>query len=137
MAIIGTCHVESVAGSGVASVIATCQRVEEPRGIRHRKWSRIVAIIVVCQGVMEPRGIRRKKWSRVVTVTAACHGVMEPRGIHCRRWNRIVAVAVACQGVQVHWSEFDWGVWRREAASYPSERSLEFGSRRSSESFFS
>ena len=65
MAITGTCHVESVAGSGVASVIATCQRVEELHGIHRRKWSRITAIIVVCQGVMEPRRIRRRKWSRV------------------------------------------------------------------------
>ena len=48
MAITGTYHVESVVGSGVASVDATCQRMEEPHGIRHREWSKIVAIIVVC-----------------------------------------------------------------------------------------
>ena len=71
MAITGTCHVESVAGSEATSVVATCQRMEESRGIHHRKWSRIVAIIVVCQGVMESCGIRRRKWNRVVAVTAA------------------------------------------------------------------
>ena len=42
------CHVESVAGSEVASIVVTCQRVEEPRGIRRRKWSRVVAITVAC-----------------------------------------------------------------------------------------
>ena len=35
------------------------------------KWSKIVGIIAVGQGVMEPRGIRRRKWSRVMAVTAA------------------------------------------------------------------
>ena len=74
MAIIGTCHVESVVGSGAASVVATCQRMEELRGIRHRKWSKIVGIIAVGQGVMEPHEIRRRKWSRVVAVTAAMPG---------------------------------------------------------------
>ena len=76
MGITGTCHVESVAESGAASVVMTCQRVEEPRGIRRRKWSRVVAITVACQGVMEPHGIRRRKWSRVMAVTVACQGVM-------------------------------------------------------------
>ena len=72
MAIIGACHVESAAGSGAASVVATCQRMEESRGIHHKKWSRIVAIIAVCQGVMEPCEIHRRKWSRVMAVAVAC-----------------------------------------------------------------
>ena len=74
MAITVTCHVESIVGSEAASVVVTCQRVEELCGIHRRKWSRVVAIIVVCQGVMEPRGIHRRKWSRVVAVTAAMPG---------------------------------------------------------------
>ena len=74
MAIIGARHVESTAGSGAASVVATCQRMEESRGIHRRKWSRIVGIIVVCQGVMGPRRIHCRKWSRVVAVTAATPG---------------------------------------------------------------
>ena len=74
MAITGTCHVESVMGSGAASVVATCQRMEESCGIRHRKWSRIVGIIAVGQGVMEPCEIHRRKWSRVVAITAATPG---------------------------------------------------------------
>ena len=75
MAITGTYHVESVAGSGAASVVVTCQRVEEPCGIHRRKWSRVVAITVVCQGVMEPRGIHRRKRSRIVAITVGCQGV--------------------------------------------------------------
>ena len=66
MAITGVCHVESATRSGVASVVATCQGIEESRGIHHREWSRAVAIIMTCQGVMEPRGIHRRRWSRVV-----------------------------------------------------------------------
>ena len=107
MAITGACHVESATGSRAASVVATCQRMEELHGIRRRKWSRIVAIIMACQGVMELREIRR------------------------RRWSRVMAVAMACQEVQAYRPEFGWGVWRREVASHPSERSSESGSRRS------
>ena len=40
MALTMICHVEYVAGSEAASVVVTCQRVEVPRGIRHRKRSR-------------------------------------------------------------------------------------------------
>ena len=123
MAITRTCHVESVAGSGVASVVVTCQRVEEPRSIRRRKWSRIKAIIVVYQGVMEPCGIRCRKWSRVMAVTVACQGVMELRKIHYRKWSRVVAVTAACQVVQACRSKFGWGVWWREVAGYPPEKS--------------
>ena len=86
MAITGACHMESAMGSGAASVVATCQRMEESRGIHHKKWSRIVVIITACQGVMGPREIRH------------------------RRWSRVVAVAAACQGVQTYRSEFGWGV---------------------------
>ena len=99
MAIIVTCHTESVAGSGAASVVVTCQRVE-PRGIHRRKWSRVVAITVAYQGVVEPHGIHSRKWSRVVAVTVACQGVMEPHGIHRRKWSRVVAITMACQEVQ-------------------------------------
>ena len=74
MAITATCHVESVAGSGETFVVVTCQRVEEPRSIRRRKWSRVMATIVVCQGVMEPRRIHRRKWSRVVAIIVVCQG---------------------------------------------------------------
>ena len=55
MAITGACHVESATRSGAASVVATCQRIEESRGIRRRKWSRTVAIIIVAQ-LCNPRG---------------------------------------------------------------------------------
>ena len=79
MAITVACHVEPVAGSGAESVVATCQRVEESRGTRRRKWSRVVAITVACQGVVEPRGIRRRKWSRVVAITVACQIVQACR----------------------------------------------------------
>ena len=48
MAITVACPVEPVAGSGAASVVTTCQRVVEPHGIHHRKWSRIMAITVAC-----------------------------------------------------------------------------------------
>ena len=71
MAIIEARHVESAAGSGVTSIVVTCQRMEESCGIHRRKWSRIMGIIAVCQGVMEPCRICRRKWSRVVAVTAA------------------------------------------------------------------
>ena len=79
MAIIGVCYVESATRSGAASVVVTCQRMEESRGIHRRKWSRIVAIIVACQGVMEPCGIHRRKWSSAVAITAACQGVQAYR----------------------------------------------------------
>ena len=72
MAIAVARHVESVARSGAASVVVTCQRMGESPGIHRRKWSRIVAVIVACQGVVELRGIRRRKWSSAVTVTVAC-----------------------------------------------------------------
>ena len=49
MAITVACHVEPVAGSGAASVVATCQRVEEPCGIHRRKWSRIMVVIAACR----------------------------------------------------------------------------------------
>ena len=103
---------ESATGSGAVSIVATCQRMEESCGIRRRKWSRIVAIIMACQGVMEPCGIRS------------------------RRWSRVVAIAAACQEVQAYRPEFGWGVWRREVASHPSERSLESGPRRSPDGVF-
>ena len=108
MAITVTYHMESVAGSGAASVVVTYQRVEEPCGIHRRKWSRVVAITVVCQGVMEPREIHRRKWSRVMAIIEACQGVMEPRWIHRRRWSRVMAVTAACQGVQAHRPKFGW-----------------------------
>ena len=72
-------HVESVAESGMASVVVTCQGVVEPHRIRHREWSRIVAITVACQRVMEPRRIHRREWSRIVAVTMACWGVQTYR----------------------------------------------------------
>ena len=49
MAITVTCHVESVAGGGAASVVVTYQRVMEPHRIHHRKWSRVVAITMACR----------------------------------------------------------------------------------------
>ena len=77
MAITAARHVESVAGSGAAPVVVTCQRMGESPGIRRRRWSRFVAVIVACQGVVELCGIHRRKWSRAATVTAACQGMME------------------------------------------------------------
>ena len=41
-------HVELVAESGVVSVVVTCQRVVELRGIHCREWSRVAALIVAC-----------------------------------------------------------------------------------------
>ena len=115
MAVIMARHVESVAGSGAASVVATCQRIEESRGIRRRKWSRIVAIIMACQGVMESRRIHRREWSRVMAVTATYQGVMEPCRIHRREWSRVVAVTAACQGVQTCRLKFGWSLISAEA----------------------
>ena len=66
MAITGACHVESAMRSGAASVVATCQRIEESHGIHRRKWSKTVAIITACQGVMELLGIHHGGWSRVM-----------------------------------------------------------------------
>ena len=51
MAIAAACHVEPVVESGVMSVVVICQSMMEPRGIRYRKWSRVMAITVACQGV--------------------------------------------------------------------------------------
>ena len=51
MAITGTRHAESVAGSGAASIVATCQKMEESCGIHRRKWSRVVAVTATRQGV--------------------------------------------------------------------------------------
>ena len=47
-----------------------------------------------------------------------------------------MAIITACQGVQAYRSEFGWGVLWREVASYPSERSLESGSRKSPDGVF-
>ena len=109
MALTIACHVESAAGSGAASVVATCQWMEESRSIRYRRWSRIVGIIAVCQGIVEPRGIRRRRWGRVVAVIAVCQEMMELHGIHRREWSRIVVVAVSRQGVQIHRLKFGSG----------------------------
>ena len=42
-------HVESVAGSGAASVVVTRHGVVEPRSIRRREWSRFAAITAACR----------------------------------------------------------------------------------------
>ena len=73
MAITMAYHVEPVARSGPASVVATCQRVEKPCGICRRKWSRVVAITMACQGVVKPHEIRRREWSRVVAKIGRAH----------------------------------------------------------------
>ena len=83
-------HVESVAESGVASVVMTRQ------------------------GVVEPCSIHRRRWSRIVAIIAASQGVMEPHEIYCRKWSRITTVTVASQGVQACRPKLDWGVWWRE-----------------------
>ena len=83
MAVIMARHVESVAGSGAASIVATRQGVVEPHRIRRREWSRIVAVTATCQGVMEPHRIHRREWSRVVAVTTACQGVQTCRLKFC------------------------------------------------------
>ena len=102
MAITAICHVESVAGSKVTSVVVTCQRVEEPCGIHRRKWSRVGTIIVVCQRVMEPHGIHHRKWSRVVAIIVICQGVQtcQPKF----GWGSISVEArmgIICRGVSV------------------------------------
>ena len=51
MAITVACHVEPIVESGVMSVVVTRQSMMEPRGIRYRRWSRVVAITVAWQGV--------------------------------------------------------------------------------------
>ena len=102
MAITMACHVEPVVGSGAASIIATCQRVERLRGIRHGKWSRIMAVTAACQGVMDPRGIHRRERSRVVAGTAACQGAQACRSkfswgpVSVGAWTGII-----CQRVSV------------------------------------
>ena len=112
MAITEARHMESAAESGAASVVVTCQRMEESCSIRCRKWSRIMGIIAVCQGVMEACEIRRRKWSR------------------------IVAVAASRQGEQTCRLKFGWSVWRRGVVSYSFERSPESGSRKSLDEVF-
>ena len=72
-------HMESVTGSGAASIVATCQRVEEQRGIHRRKWSRVMFITVACQGVVEPHGIHHREWSRVVAITVTHQKVQTHR----------------------------------------------------------
>ena len=109
MALTVACHVESAAGSGAASVVATCQRMEESHSIRYRRWSRIVGIIAVCQGIVEPHGIRHRRWSRVVAVIAICQGMTELRELHRRKWSRIVVVAVSHLGAQIRRLKFDSG----------------------------
>ena len=52
MAVTMARHMESVAESGVASVVATRQGVVEPRSIHRREWRRFVAITAACR--MEP-----------------------------------------------------------------------------------
>ena len=84
MAIVIVCHVGPVAGSGAASVAASCQRVVESRSTCRRERSRIVAVDIACQRVMGPP-----------------QGVMEPCGIHYRKWKRIMVVIVTCQGAQI------------------------------------
>ena len=79
MAIAVARHVESVAGSGAASVVVTLQGVVESHRIRCRGWSRIMGIIAVCQGVMEPCEIHRRKWSRIVAIAASRQGVQTCR----------------------------------------------------------
>ena len=72
-------HVESVAESGVASIVTTRQGVLEPCSIHRRRWSKIVAIIAASQEVMEPCGICCRKWSRIAAITAASQGVQACR----------------------------------------------------------
>ena len=59
-------HVESAAGGGAASVVATHLGVVELHRIHRREWSRIVAVSMACQGVMELRRVRHREWSSVV-----------------------------------------------------------------------
>ena len=79
------CHVELVAESGATSVVATCQRVEEPCGICRREWSRVVAITVACR--VEPIA-----GSGATSVVATRQGVVEPCSIHRRGWSRVMTV---------------------------------------------
>ena len=55
MAITIACHMEPVVESGVMSIFVACQSMMEPRGIRHRKWSRVAAITMAYQGVQAYR----------------------------------------------------------------------------------
>ena len=98
MAITAARYVESVMRGGAASVVMTCQRIGESRGIRRRRWSRFVAVIAACRGVVELCEICHKKWSRAAVATAACQGMMELRGVRHRRWGRVVAALRARQG---------------------------------------
>ena len=52
MAITMACHVESVAKSGAASVVATRLGVVELRSVHRREWSRVVTITMARR--MEP-----------------------------------------------------------------------------------
>ena len=75
MAVTIACHVESVAGSGAAFVVATCQGVVEPHSIRRREWSRFAAITVACR--VEPVvGVGR-------AVQNPSQGVEQSRGRCC------------------------------------------------------
>ena len=84
MAIVIACHVGPVAGSGAASVAASCQQVVGSCSTCRREQSRIVAVDIACQRVMGPP-----------------QGVMEPCGIRYRKWNRIIVVIVICQGTRI------------------------------------
>ena len=84
MAIVTAYHVELVAGSGAASVAASCQRVVESRSTCRREWSRIVVVDTACQRVMGPP-----------------QGVMEPHEIRYRKWNRIMVVIMIRQGKRI------------------------------------
>ena len=79
-------HVELAAESGVMSIVVTCQRVVELRGIHCREWSRVAALVVACQRVVEPHEI------------------------HYREWSRVAALVVACQRVWIYQLELDWDV---------------------------
>ena len=84
MAIVIARHVGPVAGSGAASVAASCQRVVESCSTCRRERSSIIVVDTACQRVMGPP-----------------QGVMEPRGIRYRKWNRIMVVIVTCQGARI------------------------------------
>ena len=79
MAVIMARHVESVAGSGAASVVVLA-----------REWSRIVAVSTACQGVMELRRVRCREWSRTMAIIVTCQEAMKLRRIQRREWSSAV-----------------------------------------------
>ena len=74
MAVTMARHVESIAKSGAASVVATRQGVVEPRSICRREWSRFVAITAAyCVGPIAGSSGAAQNPSQEVEQSRGCY----------------------------------------------------------------